>query len=140
MVQSNCTSHWEPMKERKWEQVFSCLVNDPFKNSTIVRGAAGSTRATTVMGETSTSWFSVNSCPERRHTIKPISINLVHHLLSTKLFKKHLFRKNHGENYSCSKRWCFLNFKCPYEILIMSQVKYIKAAFFFTAEPTNYLS
>lgn len=34
-------SHWEPVKERNGEQVFGCLVNGPFKNSTIVRGEQG---------------------------------------------------------------------------------------------------
>lgn len=68
---------------------------------------AGSARVATVMGKTSTSQFSINSCPARRHTRGPISINPVHASLSTILFtkivvNKILARTTHATNTGAS--------------------------------------
>lgn len=116
---NNCAAHWAPGRGRGASRC-AAACEWPIHRPNSVRGATG---------KTSPSWFSINPWAARRHTRKPISISPVHQFLSTILLKKHLFRKNHGENYSCSKHWCFLNFKCPCEILIMSQIKYVKAAF-----------
>lgn len=90
---NNCASHREPMKERE-ARADAWLPGEwsiyKFNNS---QRGAGSTRATTMIGETSTSQFSVNYCPERRYTIKQICINLVQQLPSIVVFKKHCLQE-----------------------------------------------
>lgn len=78
----------------------------PIQNFNNSQRVAGSPRAT-VMGKSSTSRFSISSCPERRHMTKLISINLVHHLLSKHYVKstssgKIVVRTTHATNADVS--------------------------------------
>lgn len=113
----------------------SVLVNSPLKKErkrkTSQRGSETRT-ASTVIGETSPSQVSRSLCPERRPTMKHISINSV---LSMTLFSKLTLwgRTSKQQNPA------LLPHRALHKILIISLAKAGKGSFP-TTEPTNYLS